>query len=226
MKRGALQYVKRGLISQSDFDFLAEEIDPSKTKKYMHFIIKSFLVNTDLDLLRNRITEYDTLVNRNQVDKRDIGLFRTFSQFNEYVQKYNDIKSTRELKREIKREADTVLDNENIFIVCPQSHDAVCLYGAGTRWCITSKNSVHWEHYHYNCLITFYIIEVRGEEIKKKLMQGPYVNQVSSDELNLKQELWKVAIVVYPDGRLEAYNANDKRIGRNYGGLVYEIELY
>ncbi|MGP8215562.1 MAG: hypothetical protein ACLQQ4_08365, partial [Bacteroidia bacterium] len=120
MPKDALQYVKRGLISRSDFDFLAE-LDPSKTQKYLLFIIKSYLADTDLDLLRNRVTEYDTLLNRNQLDRKDINSFRTFRQLDEYVQKHNGIRSANELKREIKKEAEIIMDTDNLFIVVPQS---------------------------------------------------------------------------------------------------------
>src|ERR1039458_1098599 len=102
MNKNAHQYVKRGRINQSDFDFLAE-LDPSTTQKYLPFIIKSYLTGSDLDLLRSRILEYDTLLQRNQVDRRDINSFKTLKQLDQYVQKYNNIKSAREIKREIKK---------------------------------------------------------------------------------------------------------------------------
>lgn len=201
-------YIKRGLISQADFNFLSE-LDPSRTKKYLPFIIKSYLADANLDLLRNRVTEYDTLLNRNQVDRKDINSFKTLQQLDEYVQLYNNIKSPRELKREIKKEADIIMDTEDIFIVCPQSHAASCLYGAGTKWCITAENSAHWERYYYEHLITFYYVQVRSDKIKQ----------------NLNQDLWKIAVVVYPNGKLAAYNAADRLIGRNNIAIEYGIQL-
>lgn len=204
----AQQYVKRRLISQPDFDFLTE-FDPSKTKKYLSFIIRSYLADTDLDLLRNRITEYDTLLNRNQVDRKDIHSFKTFRQLDEYVQKHNSIKSTRELKREMKKEADIIMDTDTVFIVNPQSHRSSCLYGAGTKWCTTAQNNVHWERYFYN-LITFYYVQVRSADIKN----------------GLPADSWKVAIVVYPDGRVVAYDAADHVIGRDFGDAQQAMRLH
>ena len=224
MGKSTEQYVKKGLISRSDYQFL-EELDPSKTKKYLPFIMKSYLTDCNLDLLRNRVIEYDTLLNRNQIDRKDINSFKTLQQLDEYVQEHNNIRSTRELKREIKKEAKIILDTEDVFIVSPQSHAASCLYGASTKWCISGTNSVHWERYYYERFISFYFIEVRGDDIKKKLMETHYVNKVPSNDTNLMEAYYKVALAVYPDGKLEAYTATDKCIGRSHGGIEQSIML-
>jgi len=208
MRNATNKYVTKGLISQSDFEFL-KELDPSGTKKYLSFITKSYLAGINLDLLRNRVTEYDTLLERNQVDRKDINAFKTFRQLDEYVQAYNGIKSTKELKREIKKQAEIILDNDDIFIVCPLSHEASQLYGAGTKWCVTSVNSVHFERYFYERLITFYYVQVRSDDIKKKLAEN----------------LWKVAVVVYPDGKVSAYDATDYIIGPDNTDAVQALKL-
>lgn len=202
MNKNAHQYVKRGLINQLDFDFLAE-LDPSPTQKYLPFIIKSYLAESDLDLLRSRISEYDTLLQHSRLDRRDINSFKTLKQLDQYVQKYNNIRSTGEIKREIKKQAITVLDNDNLFIVIPLSHQASCLYGAGTKWCTTSVNSIHWDMYFYDKQITFYYVQVRSDEIRKNL-----------SELNPQRtEDWeKVAVAVYPNGKMEVYDAADHLI--------------
>ena len=195
----AQQYVKRGLISQSDFNFLSE-LDPTQNPKYLSFIIKAYLADTglDFDLIFNRISEYDTLLQQSKVVIKDIHSFRTFRQFDEYVQRLNNISSTKQLKRLIKKDAEIILDTDDIFIVIPQTFESNCLFGAGTKWCVTSSNNIHWERYFFGHHITFYYIQIRSGEIKK----------------NLHQDLWKVAVAVYPDGKMELFDAADHRIGR------------
>lgn len=201
------QYIKRGL-SQSDLDFLAE-LDPSTTHKYLPFIVKSFLAGDGLDLLQSRITEYHTLLQRNLCDRRDINSFKKFRHLDEYVQKLNGIRSERELKREAKSKADIILDNENVFIVRPLSHEASCIYGGGTRWCTTAANSAHFEMYFFDQLVSFYYIQVRSEAIKNAL----------------PQDFWKVAVAVYPDGKMEVYDSADHNIGRQHG-LIFLDNLF
>jgi len=191
----AQQYVKKGLISQTDLEFLVE-LDPSPNQKYLPFIIKSYLADTDLDLLRSRVEEYNTIQSRSKVIIKDISLFRTFPQFDEYVQKLNNISSTKELKREIKKDAEIVLDSADIFIVCPYSYPASRLYAGNTKWCITMANSVHFQKYFYEQFVTFYFVQVRSEDIKR----------------SLNPDLWKVAVVVYRDGRLEIYDSVDHQV--------------
>ncbi|HTA82286.1 MAG TPA: leucine-rich repeat domain-containing protein [Bacteroidia bacterium] len=205
MPKDVLHYVKRGFISQADFEFL-KELDPSRTKKYLSFIIKFYLAGVNLDLLQNRITEYDTLLNLNQVDRKDINAFKTFSQLDEYVQQRNNIKSTREEKREAKKQADIILNTKDLFIICPQSHAASCLYGYGTRWCITMQNTAHFERYYYEQLVTFYFIQVRSNTIKSQL----------------KEDLWKLAVLVYRDGRITIYDAADHQVA----GVNISLQKY
>jgi Leucine rich repeat len=209
MSKNVSKYVKKGVLSQADYSFLAA-FDPSKNQKYLNFIIKAYLADINLDLLRNRITEYDTLLSRNQVDRKDINFFKTFSQLDEYVQQHNNIRSTRELKREIKKQADIILDNADLFIVSPMSHEASCLYGASTRWCTTMANSVHWERYFYSRLVTFYYIQVRSETIKK----------------DLDENSWKVGVAVYTNGKIEAYDAADHLIGTDGKDMEQATRLY
>jgi hypothetical protein len=197
------QYVKRGLISQTDLNFLSE-LDPSDNQKYLPFIIKYYLSGENLDMISNRISEYHTILSRSQVVIKDISSFKTFFQLDEYVQKLNSISSKRELKREIKKEADIVLDNDDIFIVNVQSHPASCLFGSGTKWCTTAKNHVHWERYFYDYLITFYYIQVRSDDMKK----------------NLPENLWKIAVAVFPNGRMRVYDAADHHITSD-DGVMY-----
>lgn len=195
MAKDFSKYIKQGLISEEDIAFLAT-LDPSRTQKYLPFIIKSYLAGAGLDVLRNRVSEYDTLLHRNLVDRKDINSFKTFRQFDEYVQQQNNIKSARQEKRDAKKQAEIILNNEDLFIVCPQSHAASCIYGAGTKWCITMDSPVHFEMYQFQQLVTFYFIQVRSDAIKAQL----------------EEDLYKLAVVVYRDGRISVYDSKDSQV--------------
>ena len=212
MAKDFSKYTKKGLLSKTDIEFLAT-IDPSRTQKYLSFIIKSYLAGTNLDMLRNRITEYDTLLNRNQVDKKDINGFRTFAQLDDYVEHHNNIKSGKEQKRNAKKQAEIILDNADLFIVCPKSSSASKLFGASTKWCVSAENSAHFENYYFLQLVTFYFIQVRSDAIKAQL----------------EEDLYKLAVVVYRDGRISIYDAADHQvagINMRFQRLVPPDELF
>lgn len=192
------QYVRKDLITQTDIEFLGELAPSGSRQKYTPFIVKSYLAGADLDLLRSRVMEYDTLLQRNLADRRDINSFRTFGQFDNYVQELNGIRSGRELRRDAKSEANIILDTNDLFIVRPKSPSSSAVYGASTKWCIA--NSVHFDRYYFDFLVTFYFIQVRSEFIKK----------------NLPENSWKIAVAVYPSGKLEVYDSADHLIGGNH----------
>ena len=57
-------------------------------------------------------------------------------------------------------------------------------------------NSVHFQKYYFEQFITFYFVQVRSEDIKR----------------SLNPDLWKMAVVVYRDGRLEIYDSADHQV--------------
>ena len=44
-------------------------------------------------------------------------------------------------EKKFKKQADKIYEDKNWLVVRPISWEASCIYGAGTRWCTTSKNS-------------------------------------------------------------------------------------
>lgn len=40
-----------------------------------------------------------------------------------------------------------IFENDSVLVIRPRTHAASCLYGAGTKWCTTSKNPASWEYY-------------------------------------------------------------------------------
>lgn len=179
------------------------ELDPTAKRnkfKYIDFICKSFVEGATMDEIRNKVTEFDDLSNRNLVDKekKDITKYKTFKEFSEYVDSMNNVKSKTNIEKEIKKGADIIIDNADMFIVAPRTHEASCIYGAGTKWCTTMTTNTHWQRYYYSDNVTFYYITIRSEAIKKKLRN---------------KNLEKVAIVVFADGRrMDAYDAADDQI--------------
>jgi len=195
--RAYKQFVASGKISRSDFDFLSE-LDPSDKKKYLPFIVKSYLENVNLDLLTNRVIEYDTLVKRNLVGQCDILRFKNFAQFDSYVIESRNIKSQREIRKQAKSDAEIVLNTEDLIIVRPKTHQASCFYGAGTKWCTIADSNVYFNYYLFEQRITLYYLQVKSLEMKSKL--GP--------------NLHKVAFVVRPNMDISVFDASDKRIFR------------
>jgi len=209
------KYLETNLIPEDIFNQLVS-IDPSKTKKYLPFMGKSYLEGIGINDIRNKIEEYDALLNKRvvPVEKKDINRFKTFKELYDLVEELNKIKTKSEFERGIKKQADIIVDNSDMFIIVPHTHEASCIYGAGTKWCTTANTNTHWIKYQYSDNVTFYYVDIRSNIIKSKLKtEKSFINRVEKLKRELKpskiEDLFKVAVVSFPNGKLEAYDAAD-----------------
>ena len=73
-RKVAKELVVRGMLSPEEFEQL-QTIDPSQTKKYMGWMAKQWVTKsvTDIDELRNKIEEYDYLMEKHADHKHESG---------------------------------------------------------------------------------------------------------------------------------------------------------
>jgi len=145
-----------GILDNIDQQFL--EADPSKNKKYLEWIIKSYIDNgikefSELKTVNKALTNYEILLNKNLItdnwfkdinhfcgihgctkkNKKKIGL-------NQFLKGYsNDLYQIIEQKKGEKDVVRVYKDSE-MLIVSPQTHIASCKYGAKTKWCTVEKD--------------------------------------------------------------------------------------
>src|ERR1017187_4592189 len=124
-KKQAKQYLISGKLSQEQFDSLLNS-DPSETKKYVGWMSKMFIgeEKPSIDDLRNTIEEYDTFLSKNKIpnENKDINSFKSFEELKELVTKLNSTGSYS--IKELENEFDINVDNANLYIVSPHSHEA------------------------------------------------------------------------------------------------------
>src|SRR5437879_1808473 len=96
-------------------------------------------------------------------------------------------------KKNVKtNEAKKIYEDARFTIIMPLTPNASCIYGNGTKWCISSTASRNYFKQYLNNLINFLFILDRNK-----------------DETD---PLYKVAFAIYPNNRIEAFNAEDQRI--------------
>jgi len=194
------EVLNKQLISKEDLAQL-KTIDISPTKKYLDWLVKVWIKEKpDLNELRTYIEEFFTLTAAYRTEGADINAFPSFDAFKTFVDNENEKASTS--LKELEDDYEVIRDDEDLFIAIPYSHAASRKLGLtyfGTRsdrtcnWCTTYSNSVHFNNYFYKQGITFYYIKVRSEEMQKQLPTNQH----------------HVAILVYPEGNVEAYNSDD-----------------
>ena len=127
-------------IGEEDFNKLAE-IDISKTKKYINWICKQYLNNVDINRLKDNISKFDLMANRNLIKNKDINYYKNIEELEDIIEKSPD-KSKVDIKKQIKKtKANIILDNDHYFIVEPLTWEASKIYGKGTAWCTASEST-------------------------------------------------------------------------------------
>ena len=109
--------------------------------------------------------------------------------------------SKTDIRKSDKKDAKVILDNDKFFIVRPESTEASCYYGKGTKWCTAGISNNQFNNYRIKNKVTIYYI---------------------FDKLKKEDPRWsKVAIAIYPEGTkfinqnqqsIEAFDAKDKSI--------------
>jgi hypothetical protein len=128
-----------------------------------------------------------------------------FQDFKSYSKSdlFNFLSETDKLREEFKKkkgskEAQKVYDGPNLLVVRPKSYEASCLYGAGTRWCTSSKtSSSHYENYAETGSLYYFLTK----------------------NVDSSNKFYKVALYVTESGEEKWYDATDRELGEN------EIEL-
>jgi hypothetical protein len=153
--------------------------------KYVDFLIKHYKVDNIVELINN----FESVVNK--LNNKDIFKY-SIDELNNML---DGVKSKSDIKKEVKSDVDKIFEDDDVLILNPKTHGASCLYGKGTKWCISAKDiKQHWSTYTTNKRIKFYFA------FNKKLKEN--------------NPLYKVAIAVYPNGKREYWNAEDKKISK------------
>jgi len=117
------------------------------------------------------------------------------------------IKQTSEKQEEKKarKEVDKVYDSDTILIVKPKTHTASCYYGAGTKWCTTTRNNSSYFESHTKNANLYYII------VKKK---------------KTSDRFYKIAINIKPNQKLidsDWYDVQDNKFSFSEKDLFLTI---
>lgn len=212
----AKQYIEKGELSEDEFSMLVD-IDPTPKRKFVGWMSKQWILGniTDEDVLKNTIEEYNTFLERGKAKTKDIYQFKSFDELKKEVEELNQSTDVITLS-EMKEDYEVVVDNEDLLIAVPHSHEASRKLGLsefayrdcgdGTKdstWCTTYKSPEHFEDYYYTRGITFYYVKVKPGELRDKVIDTFGNSMVVS------------AILVYEDGDKELVDGDDRTVSKS-----------
>ena len=213
----AKQYMDSGKLSKEDFDAISKA-DPTPQKKFAGWMAKIWIKDKpDMDDLRNKVEEFNTFLNKGKAKTKDINSFKSFDDLKNEIDQIN--KSGEGISaKDLENDYETIIDNENILIMSPHTHEASRKLGLSkfafrdcegggkdSSWCTTYKAPDHFNDYYYNHGVTFYYIRVKSLDMKARLEQ----------EFPEKYKQYEVvALAVLQDGTIDGYDGLDKQMDK------------
>ena len=162
--------------------------DPSGNNKYLEWMVKVMMGLDNYSSTDAENVILDTIVgfhkNIQRITNKDINSY-TFKELKETVKEAEEKRELAQLKKEAKKQKTVIYEDDKWFVVSPHSWKASCYYGAGTKWCVTQKNtSNHWDRYSKRASF-FYVID-KTKDKTDPLYKVAYRRIGSRD----KYELW------------------------------------
>jgi hypothetical protein len=132
-------YVQSGKVPKKVFKYYVAN-DDTPTKKYVQWMCKQYTINPSEayhypDIAR----EFDKFSKRKKLAKTDIYQYQA-KELEQELSALRHTKSKRQEKEEVKQGAEVVYEDEQLLIIHPTTTESSCLYGKGTKWCISTKD--------------------------------------------------------------------------------------
>lgn len=151
------------------FDIL-QAADPSKTYKYMPFLIKMFkkkqpnsieLNRFILDLIfgpasLNLINKFEDHSIANRIKNSDITSYKSFEEIGTAVEAAEEILKLKKLEKQVTKLKET----DEWIVMIPLTYEAAKNYGSNTKWCITQQK--YWDKYRPNYRLIFVLNKVKN----------------------------------------------------------------
>ena len=185
-----VEQLKNRILSDSK---VSEKITPEQlvhnfdnistiVSKFLPWVVKRYCAGdfeyTDLNLVDNYLNEF--VKNANKIQNKDINSYETLKDLNIAVSEVKDQKTSHDLKREAKSEAEKVYEDQDWVIIIPHTERASIQYGKGTRWCTASSQTGYNAFEEYNSSGPLYIL-ISKKNPKEKYQfhheSGSYMNE-------------------------------------------------
>jgi len=130
--------------------------------------------------------------------------------------KAKELKDNKEKDKKAKKNSDKIYEDSNWLVVRPKTWEASCVYGAGTKWCTTNKESDHHFKRETDRNFLIYVIDKNkssSDVLYKVAWQVPYAKNMSKRYGTQFSD----AIDVDLTSGIKLWNAEDTNIGNRNG---------
>lgn len=135
------------------------EIDPTKNKQYLNWIVDRYAENDfyyeDADRVQMVLSAFNRVFHTLEEKERNIFNYPKLSVLEDAMEKFmdgevDDIMSNREKIRIAKQNSKKFINTKRFKVIIPECKEAAAYYGYGTRWCTNTSDekSTIFEGYH------------------------------------------------------------------------------
>ena len=129
-----------------------KQADPDPQGKNLQFIANMYVRQQfkleDLARLRDSIAKFIKM--RNTLQIKDLNQIKDLDQLYNLIDTEEEqpvATSAKQQTRDVKANADRIIDTPNFKVIVPRTEEASCLYGAGTKWCTAGKQDNQFKNY-------------------------------------------------------------------------------
>lgn len=147
------------------------DIDPSRKKIYVQWIINMYLKNSmleDIDKLKTGLVLFDKF--KQKLQNKDINRYKSINSLLIAVDEFKDEEyiSVKQAKAQVKNdEVEYIINTPTFKVLIPKTHKASCMYGSNTKWCTTTKDDdTYFEQYSSDGPL-YIILAGSGTNVKK-----------------------------------------------------------
>lgn len=143
-----------------------------RVSEFMSYI-ETNITNYVINEFKRRISDGDLKFYSSEFEKiakspKDINSYPTISSIRVFYNHIKEVKFDKEQVKKAKEESNKIFEDSNFLIVEPLTHDASCVYGRETKWCVASKDSSrYFDDYTQNRNSRFYyVISKKGKDTR------------------------------------------------------------
>ncbi len=107
---------------------------------------------------KNLIKNTDIYSNEYKLETNGRGSL-DLTNLNTSIRKGLELEKEKETEKQVKSQRDVIYDGDRWTVIVPKSHLASCKYGAGTKWCTTTKNDDSYFKKYTSQGVLFYILD-------------------------------------------------------------------
>ena len=164
LREGRKEDIKKKYLdkySEEELDFVLNISDLQDfNHKYTDWILKTDLPDMDFDMYIDTavdlVKDFDKY--QSQMQKKDINQYKNIIDLESALSPF---KHKEELKK-LESQVDKVYEDDKFLVIKPKTEESSCKYGAGTKWCVTQRNTSYFEQYTSGNQELYFVIDKKN----------------------------------------------------------------